>query len=291
MRSLAFIPALMAFLVLTTIPFSMANAQSVVWEEMATNISVYVRSHDAKFVGTSMGGAHIRITNKMTGDVLAEGLTYGSTGNTDMIMAENKKRDEIIVDKDTASFDVSLDIMEPMPVIITATAPLAQPQSMVSTSVDYVLIPYKDYSGGNGIIIDLPGMSVDILTPMAGHKVEYNPEKPVTIMANITKLCGCQIDKSTHWPPERYDVEAHLFRGTNPIGVIPMRNLGQSQYAANLKIPVAGTYNITVTAFDRETKEGGFDKTTVILVTDKEEKTEAEQEKDKKEEPAVTEEK
>lgn len=291
MRSLAFIPALMMFIALAAFPTSTASAQSAIWEEMATNISVYVRSHDGKFIGTSMGGAHIRIANKMTGDVLAEGLTYGSTGNTDVIMAENKKRDEIIVDEDTASFDVSLDLMSPTPVTITATAPLGQPQSMVSTSVDYVLIPYKDYSSGNGIIIDLPGMSVDILTPMAGHKVEYNPEKPVTIMANVTKLCGCQIDESTHWPPERYDVEAHLFRGTNPIGVIPMRNLGQSQYAANLKIPVAGTYNITVTAFDRETKEGGFDKTTIILVTDNnaaEEETETDAEK---EGPAATEEK
>lgn len=268
MRLPAFIP--MLFALITFVP-SQAFAESPVWEEMATNLSIHVRSHDGKFVGTSMGSAHVRIENRMTGDILAEGLTYGGTGDTKLIMSGNKKRDEIIVDDDTASFDVSLDIMEPTPVTITATGPMAQPQSIVSTSVDYVLIPQKDYTSGNGIIIDLPGMVVDILTPMAGHRIAFDPDKPVTFMANVAKLCGCQIDEQTEWPPERYDVEAHIYLGASPIGTIPMRNLGQSQYAANLKIPGPGTYNITVTAFDRETKEGGFDRTTMILVGDENE--------------------
>ncbi|MGI9294983.1 MAG: hypothetical protein ACR2PS_13455, partial [Pseudomonadales bacterium] len=40
-----------------------------------TEISVHVLSRDAKFVGTSMGGARVVIENVQTGEVLAQGLT------------------------------------------------------------------------------------------------------------------------------------------------------------------------------------------------------------------------
>jgi hypothetical protein len=240
-------------------------AQSPIWEESATNISVYVQSKDAKFVGTSMGGAYIRVTEKLTGDVLAEGKTYGGSGNTDLIMTDNKKRGAVIVDKETASFDFSLDLLEPTMVTISATGPLAQQQSLVTVSKDMLLLPHKDYTSGNGVLIEIPGMVVDVLAPAANQQIPFNPEKPVTFVANITKLCGCVIEKGSHWPPERYEVEAYIFRDSAFVGTLPLESLGKSQYAANLKIPVPGTYNITVTAFDKETKEAGFDRTTIVL--------------------------
>lgn len=246
---------------------SPAKADSPVWEEFSTNLSIYVKNQDGKFIGTSMGGAHVRIINKMTGDVLAEGTTYGSTGDTEKIMTENKKRDHILIDKDTASLDFSLDIMEPTQITIKATGPMAQPQSLTSVSQDMLLIPGKDYSSGNGIIIELPGLVVDILAPMANQHISFSPDKPVTFVANISKLCGCKIEEGSLWPPERYDVEAHVFFGTQSIGSFPLNSMGKSQYATNLKVPVPGIYTVTVTAFDRETKEGGFDKTTMVLVS------------------------
>ena len=50
-----------------------------------THIIVRAKAKDAKFIGSSLGGAYVIIKNKMTGEILAKGKTQGSTGNTDLI--------------------------------------------------------------------------------------------------------------------------------------------------------------------------------------------------------------
>lgn len=67
--------ALMAFLV---------SAGTV--QALETRVDVRVRTKDAKFLGTSMGGALITIRNTDTGELLATGVTAGTTGNTATIM-------------------------------------------------------------------------------------------------------------------------------------------------------------------------------------------------------------
>lgn len=46
-----------------------------------TKITVRAKAKDAKFIGTSVGGALILIRNADTGELLASGRTEGSTGN------------------------------------------------------------------------------------------------------------------------------------------------------------------------------------------------------------------
>ena len=69
-----------------------------------TRIVVRAKSKDAKFIGTSMGGAHVVIKDSETGEVLAEGLTSGGTGNSKKIMIEPKTRFGRITDASTAKF-------------------------------------------------------------------------------------------------------------------------------------------------------------------------------------------
>ena len=50
-----------------------------------TKLMVRAKAKDAKFVGSSIGGAHVIVRNTVNGEILAEGNTTGSTGNTDLI--------------------------------------------------------------------------------------------------------------------------------------------------------------------------------------------------------------
>jgi hypothetical protein len=241
-----------------------ALAQKLIWEEFATNIKVTVKSKDAKFIGTNMGGVHVSVVSKLTGDVLAEGVTYGNTGDTALIM-ENPERNKTIATDQTADLEFSLALMEPTAVKVVTTGPLAQPQSMVTVSQDYILIPGKDYTSGNGILIELPGLVVDAITPLAGEVVEHNPDEPITILANVRQLCGCDIAEEGHWPADRYEVEAFIFKEASFVSAVPLDYADKSQFATRLKMPQAGTFRIIVTAFDPVTKDSGMDVTTITL--------------------------
>ena len=46
-----------------------------------TEITVRVKTKDAKFLINLMGGASVTIKDAMTGELLAKGLTTGGTGN------------------------------------------------------------------------------------------------------------------------------------------------------------------------------------------------------------------
>lgn len=240
-----------------------AKAQELVPE---TNFMVTVRAKDAKFIGSSMGGAHITIRNKVNGDIVAEGNTSGGTGDTAKLMGASIPRDADLVTENSARIEFSLELIEPTPVTITATGPLSQPQSMASISQDMIIIPGKDYASGNGIMLELPGFAVDILEPAAASKEKFDAQKPLTVTANVVKMCGCAVEKDSPWPPERYEVSADIYVESHLFATAPMTFTGKpGQYAARFPIPKEGTYKIIVSAFDPKTKEGGMDITSLTL--------------------------
>ena len=230
-----------------------------------TNISISARAKDALFIGEAVGGAFIIVRDKRDGDILVEGRTKGGGGDQAKIMADTK-RDSVWRDDKSAHFEFSLDLFEPTPVSIEVSGPYGQTQSLVKASADYLLIPGKDYTQDNGIIIELPGFIVDVLNPAINHTAKFNPEGTWPLQANVTKLSGDPIAKDTPWSPERYAVEAHIYRGDLFLAKVAMETTAQPGiYATNMKFQEAGTYRIVVTAFDSKTLEGGTDATTITL--------------------------
>ncbi len=69
-----------------------------------TEVMVRVKSKDAKFIGSSIGGAMVLIKNAETGEVLASGKTSGSTGDTELIMKQAHSRNQRLTDENTAGF-------------------------------------------------------------------------------------------------------------------------------------------------------------------------------------------
>ncbi len=132
-------------------------------EAVPTSLVIRAKSKDAKFVGTSMGGALVTVKDSDTGNVLAEGVTAGSTGNTGRIMIEPKTRYGTISDG-AAKFETSIDISEPVLITIEIDAPLVTKPDMIKSSTQIWLIPGKDITG-EGIIIEIPGFSVVARAP------------------------------------------------------------------------------------------------------------------------------
>jgi hypothetical protein len=148
---------------------------------------------------------------------------------------------------------------------ITAFGPLAQRQGASTLSETWTLIPGKDYAAGNGILLRLHGMIVDVLAPPAHLKTAA--VETLEVEANVMKMCGCPVGESTPWPVERFTVEARIYEATGePREIVPLNYKGEhSQFAGEIPMPGPGAYEIIVTAFDPATKDSGADATTVIL--------------------------
>ena len=230
-----------------------------------TPVSVSVLSSDAKFVGSSMGAMQVNVSDVLTGELLASGKTLGSTGDTGLIMADQRGRDEVIRTEGSGRYDFELDLDRPTEVRIEVFGPLAQLQSAATVSETRVLLPGKDYAEGNGIILSLPGMVVDVLKPRAHLKTPQGTE--LKIEANVAKMCGCPVGETTPWPVDRYEVEVLIYAaGGDLVQTLPLEYAGvNSLFHANLPDLPAGAYEFVVTAFDPKTKDSGVDSTTVIL--------------------------
>jgi hypothetical protein len=128
-------------------------------EAVPTKLVVRAKSKDAKFVGTSMGGALVTVTDSETGKKLAQGLTAGGTGNTQKIMVRPLIRFVSITDASTAKFETVIDIEEPKLVTIDVEAPYGFKPDTVKSSTQIWLIPGRDMVG-DGVIIEVSGFSI-----------------------------------------------------------------------------------------------------------------------------------
>lgn len=227
-----------------------------------TKVTVRAKSKDAKFIGTSMGGALITITDAVTGEILAKGLTKGSTGDTQKLMRDPVGRYTRLSTPGAAKFESSVQLTEPRLVTITATAPMAKRQARVTSSTQTWLIPGKDITG-DGIVMEIPGFVVDILNPQTHQTLNGNT---ISIKANIVMMCGCPTSDGGLWDSSDYAMEATIKRNGNSVESVPLMFTGQtSTFSAEYEAEQTGVYEIIVQAFDSKTGNAGVDKTTVII--------------------------
>ena len=134
-------------------------------EKIPTKVIVRVTSKDAKVIGSGVGGALVRIKNLETGEILAQGKQEGGTGNTDRIMVQPHKRGETLYGTpDAAFFQAEILLDKPTQVEIYTEAPLSYPHAIQKGSKTLTLIPGKNILG-EGVIIELNGLIVNILSP------------------------------------------------------------------------------------------------------------------------------
>ena len=145
-------------------------------EAVETRLVVRAKSKDAKFIGTKMG-ARVVITDTETGRVLADGLTAGGTGNTQKIMIEPKTRFGRI-SEGAAKFETSIDIDEPTLITVDIEAPYIHKENTTKNSAQIWMIPGRDIIG-EGLIVEVPGFSVDAAAPGKAKLVNGSAVIPV----------------------------------------------------------------------------------------------------------------
>jgi len=150
-----------------------------------THITIRVKTKGAKFLGTSMGGALIVIRDAETGELLAKGITSGGTGNTERIMKAPGRVP--VSDEGSAKFTTTIDIDGPRLLEVAAYGPLSQRQAANRVSATQWVIPGKDITGGDGWMMELPGLAVQILSPRS-HVLFQGVPQTVPIEANITMM-------------------------------------------------------------------------------------------------------
>lgn len=153
-----------------------------------TRVMVRVKSKDAKFIGSSMGGALVVIRKADTGEVLASGLTSGGTGDTRRIMVEPLVRGALLSDASTAGFEAKIDLKEPTFVTVEVAGPMGQRQSAAKATVQSWLIPGHSVSG-DGLIVEIPGFAVNLAAPRA-HEVFAleGGRAAVPLVANVVMM-------------------------------------------------------------------------------------------------------
>jgi len=239
---------------------------SLIVSATETKIMVRAKAKDAKFIGSSIGGAYIIIRNKVNQQILAEGKTTGGTGNTDLIMKTPKMRGSLITDAQTAGFLATINIDEPTFVTIEVIAPFNQKQAQAIVSTELWLIPGKDILG-DGIILEIPGFIIDIVKPQTHQNISLKTinDKPLQIQANIVMMCGCTIEKGGIWNSDEIEVKGILKKDGKNSKEITLSLISTNLFEGNLLINGTGNYELIVYAYHAKTGNTGVNKVNYIL--------------------------
>jgi len=229
-----------------------------------TRIEVRVLSKGAKFVGTSMGGVQVVLRDADSGELLARGVTAGTTGDTNRIMKDLHRHHDAVSDPSAAAFRTTLELEAPRRVEVEVFGPLAQRQAAARATSTMWVVPGRHVSGGDGWLIELPGLVVDVLDPPA-HQRRAGATS-VAVRANVTMMCGCPIEPGGLWDANGLEVRAIVLRDGARIGETPLAFAGEaSQFAGEVPIAEPGAHEIVVWAHDPKNGNTGLDRTTVVV--------------------------
>jgi hypothetical protein len=241
----------------------LSPAVAVSLETQATEIVVRAKARDGKFLGTSVGGAWVRIRNADSGAIMAEGLTEGGTGNTDLLMKEAHRR-YMPIAEGAAAFRAKLELSVPTFVTVEVLAPYIKRQARTSSQTQLWLIPGRPVSG-DGLIVEVPGMIVDVLSPQT-HRYAPLSEGPFAITANVVMMCGCILTSGGVWDGDAVEVTALVDRNGQRLASIPLKMQKQmNTFSASFAPTEPGDYRFTLYAYDPKTGNSGVDQTSFVV--------------------------
>lgn len=223
-----------------------------------TQVVVRAISKDAKFIGDSMGGVEVVLTDARSGKVLARGKVAGATGDTKTMIVEPRVRRQPIATPEAARYEAMIDIDKPTLVQAQARGPLGKPAAAITVTSTMWVLPGKPVVG-DGWLLEFPGLVVEPVwsRPTPGE---------LKIDAKVTLMCGCPIDPGGHWDAARYEVRATLSHGSVVVAQAPLAFASQpSTFTATIPAPGAGDYQLLVTAYDAGSGNTGVAETAVSL--------------------------
>lgn len=225
-------------------------------DPVETPVTIRVRAHDAKFIGSGVGGMNVVVENADTGALLASGALAGATGDTDRLMKRPAGRGAPLADSNTAAFVARLPLATPTRVRIRLAGPLQQPDAVQELTATTWVIPGRPI-GGDGIVFNLPGL---IVSP----KPATVKENRLALAADVVLMCGCPITRDGLWDSDDYEVRASVARDGKAITEQPLAFSGEpNRFAGEVALPGAGRYAVTLWAHNARTGNSGVARLTV----------------------------
>lgn len=219
-----------------------------------TEVVVRVISQDAKFVGDSMGGAEVILSDAKNGQILAKGITSGGTGDTDKIMAA-KGRSPARASDTAASFRTTIDTKRPLLVRIDIKGPLGFPKTMQRATSERWLVPGQNAVVGDGWVVELPGLAVRLIDPVP---VAFIREQKHVLTAEVQLMCGCPITPAGLWDSANYEVSAQVRQDgkLREVVLLPF-SAAPGRFAASWTPKTKGKADLIIIARNRTTGNTG----------------------------------
>lgn len=238
-------------------------AQFASAQPIPTKLLVRVLAHDAKIIGSGVGGAKITVRDARTGAVLATGVQEGGTGNTDVIMRTPWTRGAPLFDVEgTGSWSTTLDLAEPTLVDVVAEGPMGFEETAQRGSKTLLMVPGRDVVG-EGLVVELNGFTVVIEAPEAGAAAG----RTLDVRAKVTMLCGCPTEPGGLWDSDRFEVLARLMRDGAVVAEAELSFAGETSfYSGGLTPPGPGQYELQVLALDPARANNGMARRMVTVL-------------------------
>lgn len=217
-----------------------------------TRVDVHVVARDAKLIGSAVGGAEVTIRDAHTGDVLAEGVHEGGTGDTGLIMGPRERGVDVFDTPGAAVFSAEIPLTAPRTIRVEASGPLDYPSASERAETTLLLVPGQHLEG-DGVVLELWGYIVEI--------VEVGPgvadAEGLGVAARVTMLCSCPTEPGGLW--EAGEVRARLIGDDGTIiRDVELAYLGEdSRYGGDLGAPDPGTYELEVISISAKTGNAG----------------------------------
>ncbi len=222
-----------------------------------TSILVRVTSHDAKIIGSGVGGVRVIIRNADDGEILASGIQEGGTGNTQSIMVDPRVRGGTVFDTEgAAGFVATLELERPTMIEIAVEGPLGSPGATQRATKTMLVVPGKDVLG-EGVVIELQGLTVGLESPAEGTTIVAG--EPFAVIATVTMLCGCPTEPGGLWNADDMEIVAVVLREGDTVAEGPLSFSGQrSTYEAEMTVHQSGRVELLVVATNSRTGNSGM---------------------------------
>ena len=230
-----------------------------------TKVMIRAIARDAKVIGTHVGGAKITVRDVASGEILAQGVQQGGTGDTNTIMKTPRTRGMAVYSTgDASGFLAVLHLEKPTVVEISAEGPLGNAQATQRSSKTLLLVPGEDVLG-EGILLEIHGFIITPLAPLADAKVKVG--SPFEVRATVTMACGCPTEPGGLWDANKIRVVARLLRDGKVESEIPMTYAGvQNTFHTDVPVSAAGSMELQVLAMDPASANFGMTREAIAAV-------------------------
>ena len=197
-------------------------------------------------------------------------------------MCASLQRGEPVATTDASSYTADLQLDRPRRIEITAYGPLGIPRSANAVSATQWVYPGKDIVEGDGFLLEVPGLIVQIISASTSYPAKSIAELP--IQAHVAMMCGCPIDYKTEasqlvcpelpadqqpWLPDEFEVTAVICGANGAQLKVPLQFVDiagtPGQFAGTWEQPLPGTHEITVYAYQKATGNTGVDTATILI--------------------------